>query len=87
MLVTLSGLSRGTLSEVADRWEAVDADLIMYPARYGENVTSLSGEGIRDSIASKVFQDFPQLVQRAVPVFLWQIKLGGQDQLSAGVDP
>jgi len=30
MLVTLSGLARGTLYEVADRWEQVRADLIAY---------------------------------------------------------
>lgn len=35
MLVTLSGLSRGTLSEVADRWDAVDAQLIVYPLGWG----------------------------------------------------
>lgn len=86
MLVTLSGLSRGTLSEVADRWDAVDAQLIVYPLGWGENVTTLSGIGVSDRYARKIVEDCNDIVQRVVPVFLWQMKMGGQDQLASGVD-
>ena len=51
MLVTLSGLARGTLYEVADRWEQVRADLIAYPDIWGDNLTTLSGVGLPDKYA------------------------------------
>jgi putative ABC transport system permease protein len=86
MLVTLSGLARGSLSEVADRWEAVDAELIVYPLGWGENVTTLSGIGISDRYADIIRRRWPHRVDRVVPVFLWPLKIGGQDQLAAGVD-
>ncbi len=84
MLLTLSGLSRGTLNEIGDRWDAVDAELIVYPMGMGENV-SLSGVGISDKYVGRL-GEFGDLVERAVPVFLWPIKVGGQDHLAAGVD-
>jgi len=87
MLVTLSGLSRGSLDEVADRWESVDADLIVYPRGWGQNVTTLSGIGLSDRYAGKILEDHGQIVERVTPVFLWPMRLGGQDQLAAGVDP
>lgn len=85
MLITLTGLARGSLNEVADRWEAIDADLIVYPLGIGEAVTTLTGVGIKDRYVGKLLAD-ANLVQRAVPVFLWQVKLGGQNQMAAGVD-
>lgn len=87
MLVTLSGLARGSLDEVADRWEAVNAELIVYPLGWGQNVTSLSGIGLSDWYAGKILEDHGDIVERVTPVFLWPLKLGGQDQLAAGVDP
>jgi len=87
MLVTLAGLSRGSLDEVADRWEAVNADLIVYPAGWGENITTLSGIGLSDRYAGKILAEFPDLVHQAAPVFCWQVRLAGQDHLAVGVDP
>ena len=46
MLITLSGLARGSLGEVADRWEGVDADIIVYPAQWSDNITTISGGGL-----------------------------------------
>ena len=87
MLVTLSGLSRGSLNEVADRWESVDAELIVYPAGLGENVTTLSGIGLPDKHAEQILAKRGDLVERVTPVFLWQIKLAGQNHTAVGVDP
>jgi len=87
MLVTLSGLSRGSLYEIADRWEAVDADLFAYPQIWGGDVTNLSGVGLPDRYGEKILRAHGRIVQRVVPVFFWQVNLGGQDQLAAGVDP
>lgn len=86
MLVTLSGLARGSLNEVADRWEAVSADLIVYPGGWGRNMTTLAGIGVPDSHAGIIRQKAGRHVSRVVPVFLWPMRLGGQDQLAAGVD-
>ena len=87
MLITLSGLSRGSLYEVADRWEAVDADLFAYPDIWEPSVTSLSGVGLPDRYAQLICRDHHQIVEGVVPVFLWQVRLAGQGQLAAGVDP
>ncbi len=87
MLVTLSGLARGSLGEVADRWEAVDADLIVYPRIWGENVVSFSGIGLPDKTAETIIARCDGSVERITPVFLWTMKLGGQDQVAAGVMP
>jgi putative ABC transport system permease protein len=85
MLVTLTGLSRGSVDEVADRWESVDADLIVCPRVWGEDVTAM-GASISDRYAPKMRAEFPQVVADVVPVALGQLRLGGQGQLAAGVD-
>ena len=86
MLVTLSGLARGSLYEISDRWESVDADLIVYPRIWGSNITTLSGVGISDSEAADIVRHHGDLVDRIVPAFLWVMKLAGQDQVAIGVD-
>jgi putative ABC transport system permease protein len=86
MLLTLSGLTRGSLNEVADRWDAVDADLIVYPPHVGEKLTTLS-PGVSDGYADKILAEDGNIVRGVVPVFLWPINLAGQDQLAVGVDP
>jgi hypothetical protein len=86
MLITLSGLARGSLYEVADRWEGVDADLIAYPRIWGDNITTLSGVGLPDSEAADIVGTDPGLAERVVPAFLWRLRLAGQDHVVAGVD-
>ena len=90
MLITLSGLARGTLGEVADRWEAVDADLIVYPARWGENITTLSGGGLTDKDAEflrALSVSGKPAVARAVPVFVERLAIAGGIHNVMGVDP
>ena len=86
MLVTLSGLARGSLFEVADRWEAVDADLTMYAYTEGENAGFPRGVGLSEKFVGIVKAKHPDSIERVVPVFLWLVKMGGQDQMAAGVD-
>ena len=86
MLITLSGLAHGTLGEISDRWEAVDADLIVYPREWGDNVVTVYGIGLSDRYAEKILKDRADLVQNVIPVFLTQMKIGGQDQTVVGVD-
>lgn len=87
MLITLSGLSRGSLNEVAGRWESVDADLMIFPRGWGENASLTVGSGLSDNYARKILTEHGDIVERVVPVFLWQMKLAGQNQTVAGVDP
>jgi ABC-type lipoprotein release transport system permease subunit len=86
MLITLTGLSRGSLFEVAQRWESVDADLIVLPRGWGDNASDKSGSGLPDRYAAKIAAEMGDKVRRVVAVFTWQIKLAGQDQMSVGVD-
>jgi len=87
MLITLGGLARGSLEEVADRWESVDADLIVLPRGWGEGAVDKSGSALSDKYAQLILQRHGELVKLATPVFTWPIKLAGQDQLAVGIDP
>ncbi len=87
MLITLSGLARGTLYEIAERWESVDADLIVFPRGWGDNAATKSGSGLSDKNAGLILSQNANLVERVVPVFTWHVRFGGQDQMVAGVDP
>jgi len=87
MLLALSGLARGTLFEVSDRAESIDAELMVFPKGSGEGVVTLLGMGIWESWGPKISEKHADLVQRAVPVFIWEVKLGGQNQRVIGVDP
>ena len=86
MLIALAGLARGSLGEIADRWESVEADLIVFPRGWGENAADKSGSGLSDRYAAKIAQEHGDIVERIVPVFTWPMKLAGQDQMVAGVD-
>jgi len=87
MLLALSGLARGTLYEVAERWEQVDADWIAYPQFLGEDVTGMAGPVIPDAIAGALrAADGGRLVQRVTPVFMRRMDFAGQPQTVVGVD-
>lgn len=83
MLITLGGLSRGSLYEVARRWESVDADLLVLPETRAD-VSMLTGAGLSDKLADVLARRMGDTVERTLPVFLWRMKLGGQDQMVVG---
>jgi len=87
MLLTLSGLARGTLYEVSDRAQAADADLIVCPRGWGDSVVTRSGVGLWENYAKLIRKENADVVKRVVPVFIWPIKLAGQDHRVTGVDP
>lgn len=86
MLVTLTGLTRGSLQEIAQRWESVDAHVIVYPDVWDDDLVTISGVGLPDRLAGKLSSDHADIVQQVVPVFLWRVHLGGQGQTAVGVD-
>jgi len=77
MLITLAGLSRGTLNEVLDRWSGVDADLIVCPT--GTDVTLASGGAISlraaDRIAAAEVNGKP-VVEKVAPAYLARVTIG-----------
>ena len=90
MLVTLSGLARGSLEEVAQRWVGADADLIVYPARAMDNITTLSGAGLSAKDAADVAAltvGGAPAVESVVPVFRYRTEIGGQEHDVFGVAP
>ncbi len=90
MLITLSGLSRGSLEEVAERWEAVDADLIVYSARWGDNITTISGGELGDADVERLERltaAGEKCVERVVPIFLYRVSIAGQEHNIVGVAP
>ena len=87
MLVTLSGLGRGTLFEVAERAESANADLIISPRGWGDNTSDKSGSGLPDKYARLMFDRHGDIVAKAVPVFVWPMRLAGQEQRATGIEP
>ena len=87
MLITLSGLSRGSLFEVAERAESVDADLMITPRGWSENASDKSGGALPDKYADLILREHGDIVAKAVPVFVWPIRLAGQDHRATGVNP
>lgn len=87
MLITLLGLSHGTLEEVVNRVVTVDADLLVLPE--GRSVIFTSGAPLSDNYIAKiegVTVDGVRAVERAIPAFFQEIKLGGQENRVIGVD-
>lgn len=90
MLITLSGLARGSLGEVADRWDAIDADLIVYPAHATDNITTISGGGLSDKDAEKIkglSVKGAGAVEYVVPVYVHRISIKGAEHNVVGVRP
>ncbi len=87
MLVTLSGLSRGSLFEVAERAESVDADLIVSPRGWGDDAADKAGSALPDKYADLILRKHGDIVAKVACVFVWPIRLAGQDQRAAGIDP
>lgn len=85
MLLTLTGLTRGTLYEISDRWESVDTDLLVYPRVLGENITTTSGAAVADRQGEIIQSSHSDIIAKVVGVFLWQVKLGGQNQTACCV--
>lgn len=87
MLITLSGLARGSLYEIADRWDSVDADLMLLPRGLRSDSATISGSQLPDRLAEIILQEHGDMIEHVVPVFLWQVPMAGQDHVAAGVAP
>ncbi len=90
MIITLSGLARGTLEEVAKRWQGVNADIVVYPAHWGDNITTISGGGLGRSdvkMLTALEVRGRLAVERVVPVCILQTKVAGVSCNVVGISP
>ena len=87
MLITLTGLARGSLFEIAERMESVDADLIVLPSGSSHRAPTHSRTQISEKYAELIEKKYPDLILRATPVFIATMKLAGQDQRATGLSP
>lgn len=88
LFLVSKGLAHGSISEVADRMESVQAELLILPGQ--ENMIFSGGaifpEAYRDELAG-VRDDSGPLAAEVIPAFWGQIRMGGQQQRLFGVDP
>ncbi len=87
MLITLSGVARGSLYEIADRWDSVDADLMLLPRGLRGDSVTISGSQVPDKLADIIAREHADIITHVVPIYLWQVPLAGQDHMAAGVAP
>jgi putative ABC transport system permease protein len=81
MLIVMLGLSHGTLDEVAERVQSVDAELIVLPQH--ENVIFTGGAAFGAKyrpLIERTELDGRPVVKAVIPVLFDTIRLGGQQQ-------
>jgi len=86
MLITLAGLSRGSLNEVVDRWNGVDAELVVCPA--DTSLTMASGAAIRLATADRIAglgREGRALTRRVTPAYLARMTIGGREHNVFGI--
>ena len=88
MLLTLAGLSRGSLGEAIGRWNGIDADLVIRPG--STSVTMASGGAIHlgtaDLIQASKIAGQP-FTQRVTPAYLARMSIGGRNHNVFGIRP
>lgn len=89
MLMLVSrGLAGGSLAEVNERMQSVDAELVVLPAQ--DNIIFTSGAPFRASHERhlrRVSDERGPLAAAVIPVFFGQVQMAGQQQRLFGVDP
>jgi putative ABC transport system permease protein len=88
MLIVMLALTHGTLREVAQRMQSVDADLIVLPRQ--DNVIFTAGAPFSDKYIPLIEEsevDGEPAVRAVIPVMFDQIRMAGQQQRLFGVDP
>jgi putative ABC transport system permease protein len=89
MLMLISnGLAGGSIAEVAERMQSVDAELVILPAQ--DNIIFTNGAPfprIYRQYIEKQADGRGPLATAVIPVFFGQVHMGGQQQRLFGVDP
>jgi len=88
LLLVSNGLAGGSIAEVAERMQSVDAELVILPAQ--DNIIFTNGAPFprlyRRYIEKQADERGP-LATAVIPVFFGQVHMGGQQQRLFGVDP
>jgi putative ABC transport system permease protein len=89
MLMLISnGLAGGSIAEVAERMQSVDAELVILPAQ--DNIIFTNGAPfpqLYGKYLERQSDSHGPLATAVIPVFFGQIHMGGQQQRLFGVDP
>jgi putative ABC transport system permease protein len=89
MLMLVSrGLAEGSIAEVNDRMQSVDAELVVLPAQ--DNIIFTNGAPFRaahERYLRRLGDDARPLADDVIPVFFGQVRMAGQQQRLFGVDP
>lgn len=88
LLLVSKGLAEGSLAEVNQRMQSVDAELVVLPAQ--DNIIFTNGapfRGLHERHLAGQADAVGPLAQDVIPVFFGQVKMGGQQQRLFGVDP
>jgi putative ABC transport system permease protein len=88
LMLVSKGLAGGSIAEVAQRMQSVDAELVVLPAQ--DNIIFTNGAPFprifRKHIERQTDKRGP-LATAVIPVFFGQVHMGGQQQRLFGVDP
>ncbi len=88
LMLISRGLADGSIAEVAQRMQSVDAELVVLPAQ--DNIIFTNGAPfprvVRRLIERQSDEHGP-LASAVIPVFFGQVRMGGQQQRLFGVDP
>jgi putative ABC transport system permease protein len=89
MLMLVSrGLASGSIAEVDQRMQSVDAEIVVLPAQ--DNIIFTNGAPFRaghERLLKTVADEHGPLASMVIPVFFGQVSMGGQQQRLFGVDP
>jgi putative ABC transport system permease protein len=88
LMLVSNGLATGSLAEVDQRMQSVDAELVILPAQ--DNIIFTGGAPFRRGHEQHLCQAADErgpLAAEVIPVFFGQVKMGGQQQRLFGVDP
>lgn len=88
LMLVSGGLAGGSIAEVDQRIQTVDAELVILPEQ--DNIIFTNGapfRGIHERHLQAQADETGPLAAAVIPVFFGQVKMGGQQQRLFGVDP
>jgi len=88
LMLVSKGLAGGSIAEVAERVQSVDAELVILPAQ--DNIIFTNGapfRGVHERYLARLSDDEGPLADTVIPVFFGQVKMAGQQQRLFGVSP
>lgn len=88
LMLVSKGLAGGSLAEVSQRMQSVDAELVVLPAQ--DNIIFTGGapfRGLHERYLARQADEHGPLAAAVIPVVFGQVKMGGQQQRLFGVDP